>query len=714
MSETRVELSDSFDFENYMSNYQGLGKISRCLFIAKKCNQVAIEAYRYAIKEIQENTFNIEKYKTAVKELNAHLIKKEQAPEPLDQNWIDNVRAIAKATADSLEADLKIAKSKLFKEEMRACYIRLGEHYYKCGDGPSAIRNFVRTRDYCTTNQHTIEMCFNTIKVYLDECNFTHVVQTYIARAESIPNTAHNAISTAKLKCYQALTLLGKTDAPKKYRSVAEAMIDIPFEAGSFCSDTLSPNDIAIYGGLSALASFDRRELQTRLLNNANFKNFLGLEPSLYELIESFYRSKYTRCFEILNEYKQLLRLDMFMESSLDRLMQLVHEKAIVQYCTPYSNIDMRKMARAFNIDVDTLEDYLVDLIGKNEMMTARIDSHNKIVRTKKQDKRTQAFEQSFVAEASVIVGHRFANTAEDYEERELWEKAAEAHSKAAGLRKFNDLNRKLERMKSVASQKDRQLSTHNNLKLMGSNGGLRNALPEKKNSKYSGHLVSRLSNKGEYLSSEDGLRRAGGIGESYALLSNDDDNDDTFNKFLETVDTLLQGLINPAVAFTSAPLNKNDIPVLNDTQTSDDEIDAQITNNNMMESFYISAEEGNTLKNSILQFRNNVHQQAKRIMQSHYEYSMRLSAVALSNGGANSINVNSIRYPSLLGAGTSGGDLVNRLKELEEENKQLKAQNEKQKKLANKYKEKWDMLKENAKKRRASTPMQKTTNEEK
>ncbi|KAG0741385.1 hypothetical protein G6F26_010165 [Rhizopus arrhizus] len=92
----------------------------------------------------------------------------------------------------------------------------------------------------------------------------------------------------------------------------------------------------------------------------------------------------------------------------------------------------------------------------------------------------------------------------------------------------------------------------------------------------------------------------------------------------------------------------------------------------------------------------------------------MRLSAVALSNGGANSINVNSIRYPSLLGAGTSGGDLVNRLKELEEENKQLKAQNEKQKKLANKYKEKWDMLKENAKKRRASTPMQKTTNEEK
>lgn len=47
---------------------------------------------------------------------------------------------------------------------------------------------------------------------------------------------------------------------------------------------------------------------------------------------------------------------------------------------------------------------------------------------------------------------------------------------------------------------------------------------------------------------------------------------------------------------------------------------------------------------------------------------------------------------------------IVNRLRELEEENRQLKIQNEKQKTLVSKYKERWEMLKENAKKRRAST----------
>ncbi|RCH84427.1 hypothetical protein CU097_003303 [Rhizopus azygosporus] len=398
--------------------------------------------------------------------------------------------------------------------------------------------------------------------------------------------------------------------------------------------------------------------------------------------------------------------------------------------------------------------------------------------------------------EAPVNAGHRFANAAEDFEEEESWEKAAEAHFKAAEQfqialndvkdaetaktlqllianhkRKANDLDRKIQRMKTITTQKDNQLTAHhnNNMRMMGSSGGLRNALPDKKgnsssnNNKHNGLLVSRLANRSEYLSSEDGLQRADGIGESYALLSNDDENDDPFNKFLEVVEGLVQNLINPAVAFASAPLNENDIPVPIATQTPldpDMDHDLQLDNNNMMESFYIvpkpkdyqerqysiiktgkddtlkendseknkefyqheneklrkqialltkrvkalelAAEEGNTLKSSIIQFRNDVHRQAKRIMQSHHESSMRLSAVALPSTGASSINVNSIRHPGLIGGG--GNDLVNRLRELEEENRQLKIQNEKQKMLVSKYKERWEMLKENAKKRRAST----------
>ncbi|KAI9272433.1 26S proteasome subunit RPN7-domain-containing protein [Sporodiniella umbellata] len=397
---TRVEVPESFDFESYINNYGGFSRISRALFIAKKCDTLSIEAYRFAIKEIKQTTFNVKKYKSSMMALNVELEKKGKAPEPLDQDWINNTTSASKAALDLLENELKTAKSKLYREDMRKCYIRLGEHYHKCGDSPSAIKNLTRSRDYCTNSQQTIEMCFNTIKVYADNNNFTHVVQTCIARADAIPNTPHSPATATRLKCYQALTSLAIPDTNKKFQSMAKILIDIPFEFALTCNDILSPNDIAIYGGLSALSSFDRQEISTNLLNNSNFKNFLGLEPLVYELVESFYRSKYSRCFEILSEYKQLLQIDIFIQPNLDHLVQLVQEKAIKQYCIAYSNIDMRKMALAFNVDLNTLEEHLVDVIGKNEDITARIDSHNKvnIVRTKAQDKRSQAFASSFAA----------------------------------------------------------------------------------------------------------------------------------------------------------------------------------------------------------------------------------------------------------------------------------------------------------------------------
>lgn len=83
----------------------------------------------------------------------------------------------------------------------------------------------------------------------------------------------------------------------------------------------------------------------------------------------------------------------------------------------------------------------------------------------------------------------------------------------------------------------------------------------------------------------------------------------------------------------------------------------------------------------------------------------MRSSAAALMGGGHQSNSIvggSAARYPALAGGG--GHDLISKLKELEAENKQLKFQHEKQSVLVNKYRERWEMLKENAKKRRAST----------
>lgn len=143
----------------------GYSRISRSLYIAKHCEGLAIEAYKTAIQDIQQNTRNTAKYTHAVECLNEVLRSKGQPAVPIDQDWVNQVQRENKSLSDALESELKAAKSNLVKEEIRMCHIKLGDYFYKKGDLPSAMKNYVRTRDYCMTSQNVLDMCFNTIKV---------------------------------------------------------------------------------------------------------------------------------------------------------------------------------------------------------------------------------------------------------------------------------------------------------------------------------------------------------------------------------------------------------------------------------------------------------------------------------------------------------------------------------------------------------------------
>ena len=52
-------------------------------------------------------------------------------------------------------------------------------------------------------------------------------------------------------------------------------------EMGSQYSEVLSAQDVAVYGGLCALASFDRGELRRHVINNFAFQEFLELSPEV-------------------------------------------------------------------------------------------------------------------------------------------------------------------------------------------------------------------------------------------------------------------------------------------------------------------------------------------------------------------------------------------------------------------------------------------------
>lgn len=53
----------------------------------------------------------------------------------------------------------------------------------------------------------------------------------------------------------------------------------------------MAPEDIAVYGGLCALATFSREEMKRRVLENTSFKNFLDLVPQVK--IQAWYSRQY-------------------------------------------------------------------------------------------------------------------------------------------------------------------------------------------------------------------------------------------------------------------------------------------------------------------------------------------------------------------------------------------------------------------------------------
>jgi COP9 signalosome complex subunit 1 len=67
----------------------------------------------------------------------------------------------------------------------------------------------------------------------------------------------------------------------------------------------LAPQDIAVVGGLCALAAFERDELKTKVLDAAGgFKEYLDLVPDVREMLNDFYNSRYASCFTIIDRLR--------------------------------------------------------------------------------------------------------------------------------------------------------------------------------------------------------------------------------------------------------------------------------------------------------------------------------------------------------------------------------------------------------------------------
>lgn len=140
----------------------------------------------------------------------------------------------------------------------------------------------------------------------------------------------------AKLKCYGGLAEMvlgnykeaalkftsvldhapGQTGVSEKVHGEARVQDRLQAEIG----DVLALDDVAIYGGLCGLATFDRTELIEHIIDKKSFREFLELVPEVRETIHAFHNSEYRSYLNYLERLKPDLELDMFMAADIDRI----------------------------------------------------------------------------------------------------------------------------------------------------------------------------------------------------------------------------------------------------------------------------------------------------------------------------------------------------------------------------------------------------------
>lgn len=402
-----VDEPPKLDLDAYIANYRGRTRFERLLLIGTSSSYLYLEALKAAIAEAKQGN-DVQRYENAVSYLREIAPNDSDATPDLD--WIDRMKKQVKGATDKMELELKGYKNNLIKESIRMGYDDLGQHYHRVGELPKSNKAYSQMRDFCTTNSHIVIMNMHLINVCIDQHNW-YAAQNHVQRIRGqsgSPKYPEAEKNSAKLSAASGLTCL----AQAKYKEAAEeflntnprmsqAKVDDPEDEESY-NEVLTPNDIALYGGLCALASMTREELQKHVLDNSGFRNYLELEPHIRRAISYFVSSKYSACLSILDSHKADYLLDIYLQRHIPQLYYEIRSKAIQQYFIPFSCVTFSALAAAFNTDETTIEFELTQMIKRGNL-DARLDLVDRVLLATKVDNRSQVHAEALA-------------TAEEYE----------------------------------------------------------------------------------------------------------------------------------------------------------------------------------------------------------------------------------------------------------------------------------------------------------
>jgi len=364
LSEVQDVDTSSVDVLAYSASYHGYTKIARMVFLMDTFPRLKAAAARHLLKELKSgsNPTLYVKILQMVDESTRHELG-------CDDTIASAMQQTNHMKMEILESELSAAKSAVMKEGTRQAYNDIGHLWYQMGNLTEALKSYLRTRDLCTMTRHNCEMALNVISVSIDLKQFFNV-NNFVSK---VTDAGGDEVVVAKLKVASAMADL----YDQQYHAAALQFLDVNPVLGNQYNNVASAEDLAIYGSVCALATFDRTELRTKLVDNKSFINaYLSLVPDFKAMVLGFCGGDYGQAFKLLEDVRPRLLCDMYLHAHVTQLVHMISERMLLQYFAPYSAVDLGRMASSLHLDAKTLEAALVRLISSGRL-SARIDAQS-------------------------------------------------------------------------------------------------------------------------------------------------------------------------------------------------------------------------------------------------------------------------------------------------------------------------------------------------
>jgi COP9 signalosome complex subunit 1 len=201
------------------------------------------------------------------------------------------------------------------------------------------------------------------------------MVSAHLSKMGGAQNPEEERAVQPYLKVAHGIALLGQEKYKEAALSFLAADSSIP---GSTYNELASQTDVAVYGGLLALASMDRNELQTNVLDNAGFRVFLEQAPHIRRAVTQFVSGRYSACISILESYRPDYLLDIYLQKHIATIYSQIRSKCIIQYLKPFSCVSLDTMNQAFGGRDQSIEGELADMIQSGALQ-ARINAIDRV-----------------------------------------------------------------------------------------------------------------------------------------------------------------------------------------------------------------------------------------------------------------------------------------------------------------------------------------------